>query len=131
MDELFDFIRSLKNIRNCSDMITYRNIGLNMIKNIEIYDAKKEIQSLYFKIMIDDIYLSFYIQEITITINNKLIVIRLFDVDKPLAVCKIINNIDYKWRYFYSYEVEESTKMSVSDGIDWLLNQKHTKSAIN
>lgn len=130
MDELFDFIRSLKNINNYDDMIAYHNIGLNMIKNIKIYGAVIKISASYFSILVDDICLSIYFEQFEIIVNNKQIIIMAYD--KLVAICETISNIEYAAKgYPISYDIEESTKMSVSDGIDWLLNQKPTKSAIN
>lgn len=131
MDPLFAFIESLSNM-NRDNFYNYIAIGMELIKNIEIYNAKKSIGKSHCFILIDNVYL-YCGTYISILIKNKLISICAPTSYEFHMLCEMVDEVSYRddgsLKRFEIYDSHYKTSMQ--DSIRWLLDHRSTKSANN
>lgn len=131
MDELFDFIRSLS-YANWTNFEQHCLIGMELMKNIEIHNAKVSIEDHQCFILIDSIYL-YCGNHIDILINNKLLSIGRPNNRRLIIRCDMVDEATYKENGHLSFfsVYNSNFGLSIQDSIKWILDHRSTKSANN
>lgn len=129
MDELLSFIKSLVGIDE-TDIEQYTSAGIELIKNIKIDGMKKCILKSFCYISVNGVYLRCTEYKIIVVINNKMM--RIDDLDIFNSYCCIIYNPGYdEDGHLLFSEFGDYLYLSATESIEWLFDQKTTKSANN
>lgn len=127
MDELLAFIKSLVGIDE-TNIEQYTSAGMELIKNIEIDGMTKYADKYSCHILVNGVYLKCNKLMITIVINNKIMHIDNVGILNSYYRTTYVPKYDKNGK-LYLIDIGDYLKRPINECLEWLFDQKTTKSA--